>query len=62
MPMLIQKISARIGMATGRSLAANIREKFPGPVVGLRGPKNFSIKNRYIHNSAAFLFKNFIWV
>ena len=37
MLVLIQNMSARLGIATGRSLAANIRERFPRPVAALIG-------------------------
>jgi manganese transport protein len=37
MLILIQNMSARLGIATGRSLAANIRERFPRPVAGFIG-------------------------
>jgi manganese transport protein len=37
MLILIQNMSARLGIATGKSLAANIREHFPAPVSVLIG-------------------------
>ncbi len=37
MLILIQHMSARLGIATGKSLAANIRERFPRSVSGLIG-------------------------
>jgi manganese transport protein len=37
MLILIQNMSARLGIATGKSLAANIRERFPAPASALIG-------------------------
>lgn len=35
--IVIQSMAARLGIATGKSLAANIRERFPGPMTALLG-------------------------
>jgi manganese transport protein len=35
--LVIQNMAAKVGIATGKSLAANIRNEFPKPVVGLLG-------------------------
>ena len=37
MLILIQNMSARLGIATGKSLGVNIREHFPAPVSALLG-------------------------
>lgn len=35
--LVVQNMAAKIGIATGKSLAANIRDEFPKPVAGLLG-------------------------
>jgi manganese transport protein len=37
MLMVIQQAAAKMGIATGKSLAVNIRERFPGPIVAIIG-------------------------